>query len=621
MSDTVDDQDEAFEDLLQFVKRSRGFDFSGYKRASLMRRVRRRMDQVHLDSFQEYTDFLQVHPDEFIALFNTILINVTSFFRDPQIWDYVRTEVVPTLASRKGSSEPIRAWCAGCASGQETYTLAMLMAEGLGVEDFKERVKIYATDVDQEALAQARAAMYTPKETTDIPRELLGRYFEAAGPNYAFRKDLRRSVIFGRHDLVQDAPISRVDLIVCRNTLMYFNAETQGRIMTRFDFALNQGGFLLLGKAEMLFTHLKAFVPLDLRRRVFVKSGELDLRDRLLMMPAGLDDDRSEGGLAVNFNTAFDAAPIAQLIVDTSGVLAMANRGARELFGIDSKDVGRPVQDLELSYRPVELRSLIDQAQGDARPVSLKHVAWQRGDRRQYLDVDVLPLADGDGRSLGVSVTFTDVTVFAALEEDLNRSSQELETAMEELQSTNEELETTNEELETTNEELQSTNEELETTNEELQSTNEELETMNEELQSTNEELQATNDELRIRSDELDQVNSFLGAVLTSVRAGLAVLDHDLRLRAWNAEAEDLWGVRSDEVAGQAFLSLDIGLPVRRLRDALFNALEGQTVPPQEFEATNRRGRPILCKVTCNPLVERGESRGVIVLMESVTAD
>ncbi|MGN6338328.1 CheR family methyltransferase, partial [Mycobacterium sp.] len=219
--------DEAFEGLLRYMRDSRGFDFTGYKRTSLMRRVRHRMDQAGYTAFDEYLDFLQASSDEFTALFNTILINVTSFFRDPEAWEFVSTEVIPRLLAERGPDDPIRVWSAGCASGQEAYTLAMLLAEALGAEAFRQRVKIYATDVDEDALSEARSASYDAKAVESVPPDLLARYFEQVnGGRYVFHKDLRRAVIFGRNDLVKDAPISRVDLLVCRNTLMYLNAET-----------------------------------------------------------------------------------------------------------------------------------------------------------------------------------------------------------------------------------------------------------------------------------------------------------------------------------------------------------------------------------------------------------
>ena len=266
--------------LLDFVKEARGFDFSGYKRSSIQRRVTKRMSEVGVDSYEEYIDYLELHPEELASLFNAILINVTGFFRDPQTWEYMASEVIPYLVKRRPPDAPLRVWSAGCASGEEAYTLAMVLARALGDRVFQDRVKIYATDIDEQALDIARHGAYTPRQIEDVPREALERFFERTEQRYVFRKDLRRCVIFGRNDVVQDAPISRIDLLVCRNTLMYFTAETQSQILGRFHFALDNDGILVLGKSEMLITHSDLFTPVDLKRRVFrkvvVRSGRRD---------------------------------------------------------------------------------------------------------------------------------------------------------------------------------------------------------------------------------------------------------------------------------------------------------------------------------------------------------
>jgi two-component system, chemotaxis family, CheB/CheR fusion protein len=611
-------RDEKFEALLEYLQRTRGSDFTGYKRPSLMRRVSKRMQIVGHQDFGDYLDYLEVHPEEFTQLFNTILINVTGFFRDQAAWEYLGREVIPRILTGKKADEPIRAWSAGCASGEEAYTLAMVLAEALGLDAFRRRVKVYATDVDEEALTQARQANYPLRALQSLPPELKEKYLEPLGSCYVFRPDLRRAVIFGRHDLVQDAPISHLDLLVCRNVLMYFNAETQTRILARFHFALNDDGILFLGKAELLLTHANLFGPLDLRWRIFAKMPKLSLRDRLLLQTQAGD---VEGGNNLTRQVrlrevSFDAAPVAQVVVDLNGHLALANERARSLFGLNLRDPGRAVfSDLELSYRPVELRSMIEQAYAERLTVARTNVERQLADGAlQYLDVLVQPLQDNGGLLLGVSITFTDVSPFRRLQQDLERSTHELETAYEELQSTNEELETTNEEL-------QSTVEELETTNEELQSTNEELETMNEELQSTNEELQTINEELRRRTAELNRTNTFLQSILTSLRTAVVVIDRAYSTLIWNHRAEDLWGLRSDEVQGQSFMNLDVGLPIAPLRGPIRACILGETDHQDVvLDATTRRGRAVRCRVTCTPLVNpEGERQGAILLMEEVS--
>jgi two-component system CheB/CheR fusion protein len=570
------------------------------------------MEAIGIDDHLAYVDHLEVHPDEFAFLFNTILINVTGFFRDPDSWDYLAGEIVPRLLEDLGDG-PIRLWCAGCASGEETYTMAMVLAEALGERAYMERVKIYATDVDEEALNEARAASYSAKAVEAVSDELLERYFERVEQRYVFRKDLRRTVIFGRNDLVQDAPISRIDLLTCRNTLMYFNAETQAQILNRFHFALKSSGYLYLGKSEMLITHSELFKPVNLKRRVFGKVPRPTMRDRLLFATQAnqVDVDTSPG--AAVRERAFDAAPMPQIAIDADGTVMLANEQARLLFGLTANDVGRPLKDLEISYRPVDLRSNIELAHADRRSVVLTHVAMTtaHGEPRE-LEVRLAPLLSAD-RTLGTSITYADVTTQRQLQSELEVSKRELETAYEELQSTVEELETTNEEL-------QSTNEELETTNEELHSTNEELETINEELQSSNEELETINDELRKRTLELNEVNAFLETMLTSMGVPIVVLDTNMSVRVWNPHSADLWGLRADEVEGQNLLSLDFGLPVDELEGPLTKVLrDGDARAEVVVDATNRRGRAMACRIVALTLATDGEpSTGAILMMEEL---
>ena len=604
-----------FENLLQYLRINRGFDFTGYKRSTLMRRVTKQMETLNIDSFGNYQDYLEVHPDEFKNLFNTILINVTAFFRDSSAWDYLAKEIIPNIIKNKPKDGLIRFWSAGCASGQEAYTLAIIVAEILGVEEFRQRVKIYATDVDEEALTQSRQASYSAKNIIEIPLGLRDKYFDIVNKNYIFRQDLRRCVIFGRHDLLQDAPISRLDLLICRNTLMYFNSEIQGKIINRFHFALNDHGYLFLGKAEMLVMHSNLFVPIDLKNRIFSKVSLGNIHNRQLVMKSSEGKESADNvtleGLRIR-ELAFDTASSAQVVIDNHGTLIMINEQARNLFNLTVKDLNRPFQDLELSYRPVELRSLIEQVYSERHPITLTNVErYQTNSEVQHLDLRVIPLQHNDQTILGVTISFNDITRQIKLQTALQRSRQELET-------TNEELQSTNEELETTNEELQSTNEELETTNEELQSTNQEMETMNEELQSANEELQTINHELSDRTCELDQTNIFLTSILGSLQMGMVVLDSSFNILIWNQTVEDMWGLRTDEVMNKSWFSLDIGLPVEQLRNPIRDIISCK----KKFQeiiinATNRRGKKIQCYLACSPLMN-GTVEGVIIMMTDI---
>lgn len=466
---------EEFEALLEYLQRTRGFDFGAYKRPSLLRRVTKRMQMIKVEKSSDYLDYLEVHPEEFAQLFNTILINVTAFFRDQPAWDFLAKEIIPKILKAKEPNEPIRIWSAGCASGEEPYTIAILLAEALGPNPFRDRVKIYATDVDEEALNHARHGSYSEKDLDPVPPKLREKYFESASNRYVFRNDLRSSIIFGRHDLIQNAPISRLDLLASRNTLMYFNAEVQSRILARFHFALNDPGYLFLGRAEMLLTHTNLFIPVELKCRIFSRVPKIQMRDRLLFL-AQAGNTEAGNHLARQMRVrdeVFESAPMALFVVDANGNLSLAN-------------------------------------------------------------------------------------------------------------------------------------EELETTNEELQSTNEELATMNEEL--------------RQRTEELNQTNVFLHSILGALNAGVVVLDTKENIISWNYKAEDLWGLRAEEVQGRSLLSLDIGLPVEKVKAATRACLIGESEYKEStLDAINRKGKSIKCRVTCAPIVGANKERhGSILTMEEM---
>ncbi|MDQ2635312.1 MAG: PAS domain-containing protein, partial [Actinomycetota bacterium] len=559
----------------------------------------------------EYFDLLQASSDEFAALFNTILINVTAFFRDLSSWDFLRDDVIPSLLAERGPNDPIRVWSAGCASGEEAYTLAMILAESLGIDEFRRRVKVYATDIDEGALTEARAATYDAKAVESIPPDLLERYFQHSNGRYTFRKDLRRAVIFGRNDLVKDAPISRVDLLTCRNTLMYFNAETQRNILSRLHFALTPEGALFLGHAEMLLSHSDRFSPINLKHRIFRKAvGSHNDVGR----PEAAMSDRNGAQFAQSHlhESAFRATPVAQIVVNADTTVAMINQHAEATFGLSTRDIGRPLRDLEVSYRPVELRGSLEQAKVERRSARIQDVQWQRaGAEPIWFDIHINPLVDTANGLLGVSIVFFDVSANKALLDTVVHTNTQLESAYEELQSTNEELETTNEEL-------QSTVEELETTNEELQSTNEELETMNEELQSTNDELHTINDALRESSAALDKTKTFLDSLVDSIALGMMVVNREMQVVVWNRGSEELWGLRSSEAVGSPFPSLDIGLPVEELKPLIGRAfVDAETTAETVVDAVNRRGKATRVRVTCTAFRSSGDSiNGALLLTE-----
>ena len=603
----MNSQDQDFENLLNYLNCSRGIDLTGYKRNSLKRLTSKRMQRVDVASYSEYLDYLQVHPQEHENLFNSLMLNVTAFFRDRSTWDFLREKIIPRILKQKDEDEPIRFWSAGCASGEEAYSLAIVLSETLGVEQFCQRVKIYATDFDEEAINQGRKAFYPAKSLEVIPEDWQRKYFEPKGYGYIFDNTVRRCVIFGKHDLLEDAPISKLDLLCCRNTLIYFNSETQAKILNRFHFALNPSGFLFVGKAEMLLAQSSLFAPVDNKNRVFIRLAQANWRDRLVLMSAGGNIQASKM-LTINLrlrDETFAASPIAQIVLDKS------NHQACSLFDLNAQNIGNLFSELELSRQSPQLQLAINRVCEKPYRSAIANLELKTTQSEQnFFDVQITPLMEGETKILGINISFIDVTVYHNLRREIDRYSRELVAVQEELQ-------TSNEELDTTNEELQSTNEELDTTNEELQSTNQELETMNEELQSFNEELQTSNEELSVRTEELNNASIFMESIFTSLKMGVTVLDYHLKVQLWNNRMSETWGLHIDEARDRFFFDLDIGLPLEQLQSIVL-ACQTEKNDYQEItlEAINRRGKAIDCRVVCTPLRIPGQQQGVVLLME-----
>ena len=281
---SVSAETQAFEALLNFLLDHHNFDFTSYQRTSLMRQMRRRMEAVAIADYNEYLNYLKACPEEANVLFKSIPVNFTYFFRDQQVWSYIATKVIPRIISHLNSNQVIKIWSAGCASGEEAYTLAVLLLEAVGIERFKRQVRIYATDIKEEAIDQARQGIYSPYKTTGIPPAFLERYFEQTNAGYRFHPHLKSSIIFAQHNLLQDIPISKVDLLVCRNTLMYFNTEGRNRLLKHFYFSLKDNGFLLLGKAETLVADSRYyFDSFNLPLHLFTKRPKVSNSQELLL--------------------------------------------------------------------------------------------------------------------------------------------------------------------------------------------------------------------------------------------------------------------------------------------------------------------------------------------------
>ncbi|SRR5579883_391571 len=401
--------DVEFEALLNGVKQICGYNLTAYKRGTLMRRFQYRMQQLGIENYGNYLEYLQQNSQECVELINTVLINNSCFFRDYDYWEYLASTIIPQIIANKNSDQRIRVWSAGCACGQEAYTLVMLLAEALGIEQYLQRVQIFATDIDEDALTQARQGSYSKNEITGagIPTYLVSKYFEQTKQRYVFHSKLRQSIVFSHHDLVVNAPISKIDLLVCRNVLIYFQPESQATILMRFHMALNDDGFLFLGNAESVTSSRQIFTPISLKHRVFTKGKNLSLEDYVLLRR------QTRGKKAVTpitlqiptWQAAFGTSPFAQLAIDSSNHLLVANKQAYMLFGLTDNDIGARLQNLKMG-QVVDSWTFIRQLSLNCYPLNRKNIEWVSEQSTIYLDIHVLPILDPSGRLLGINLTF-----------------------------------------------------------------------------------------------------------------------------------------------------------------------------------------------------------------------
>jgi two-component system CheB/CheR fusion protein len=553
-------KEDSLKDLLQDLAEQRGFDFRGYKRTTLERRLRKRMFQLHMGSYAEYGEYIRQHPDEINQLLNTILINVTEFFRDPPAWEVLRNEILAPILKKLKPGSSFRVWSAGCASGEEPYSVAILLAEHFGPRINEYDVKIYGTDIDEEELTIARRGEYSAEAVKRVRAEWRDKYFFGKG-TFRINRELRKLVIFGKSNLAQHAPISHVDLLLCRNVLIYFDATLQKHILSRLHYALEPGGILFLGRSESQLTNSVQFQRLNGRWRIFRRlDTSATIEPRVELTPAGEiagDDRRSQEEvvrLRLHQRYLMESLRAGAIILGADDTIVQHNNAILSLYGLSSATLsGKRLQDTDIPMRTPELVGYLTATL--AKNESARFQSRLRiGAEERLLDFTMRPLVNERGERTGTLIYCEDGTV-----------QEKLQTTIEELESTTEELQSANEELETTNEELQSTNEELETTNEELQSTNEELETTNEELQSLNEELETTNQELEERTKELDQLNSMYAQTLEKIRMPVMLVNPEGKIDFWNTMALRLFGFRSKPPVELQLDQLPLPEPLRKV--------------------------------------------------------
>ncbi len=526
--------DVSLAELVQQLAHERGLDLRGYKQGTLGRRLRKRMSELGLHNYREYRERVQQDPTEVNALLNTLLINVTEFFRDPQAWEVLRTQVLPRLLQDLEPGSSFRAWCAGCASGEEAYSLAILVAEHFGPRLPEVDAKIYGTDVDQEALNISRRGEYPVDKLRRVRAELRDRYFSGNGVMMRINRDVRRMLIFGRSNLISDAPISHCDLVICRNVLIYFDNEAQRHIFSRLYYALGPHGVLFLGKAESKLIESPLFRPLNPRWRIFQKisAGEAgEPRGAAIMNESRTSGDGSHAAqqeankLRLEQKHILETLKSGIIVLNHDDVITNHNEAAPNLWGVSGvRLAGRRIQNTELIIRCPELGHRLNVVHNSSEPSEFKCSVKVNGEER-LISVTMRPITADGGERTGTLMHCEDIT-------------------------NHDKLQSTVEQLEATSEELQSANEELETTNEELQSTNEELETTNEELHSLNEELENMNEELEHRTKELNELTSRYAETLRRMPWPVILLDKERKIQLWNGVAQRLFGVGATSVAG-----------------------------------------------------------------------
>lgn len=445
-----------FEALLDYLKHKRGCDLTGYKRSTLERRFQYRMENIEVYTYENYLQYLQNHPEEYLSLLDDVLINVTSFFRDQESWHYLATEILPKIVASKQPNEPIRIWSAGCAAGQEIYSALILLAEEIGIEACLRRVRCFATDADDAALAQARQGIYRAQEVASISPELLKKYFEPTRVGYLFCRELRSTIVFSHHDLTRNAPISKIDLLICRNVLIYFNPEVQASVLVRFHFALRNMGFLFLGKAEMLVHHRQILTPISVKHRVYSKGLKLQIEDYLSIYPKSFRQQPAEPSAEHHsfWQTAFEASPVAHCVVDIHGFMIAANEQANRLFGLTLNDLNQPFWELQPGKLLINSCILINKLHRNFQPVTLRNICWRTLHFNKNFDITIAPVL-AQKRLLGLALTYVDTTDYQQLTEKLEHTNATLEIVSGTLDATRSELEAAQQEIQLLTQEIQ----------------------------------------------------------------------------------------------------------------------------------------------------------------------
>ncbi len=624
----------SLEMLYAILRSQMGHDFSGYKKRTFIRRVHRRMQINHCDSLLAYVEFLQRDHEEPARLFRDLLINVTSFFRDAEAFDALEKVVVPRLFEGRGAADAVRVWVPGCSTGEEVYSIAILLREHMEKTTGSPRVTVFATDIDERALSVARAARYPSALMKGVSPERRERFFTNHSSSFVVAKAVRDLCVFSVHSILRDPPFSRMDMISCRNLLIYFGADAQRQALPTLHYALRPGGFLFLGKAETIGRFSELFAPVDKTSCIF-QARDIGAPARMPAFVNGLrpapfvshrSDHIAADGVAARQSAEAriaDRFGPAHVIVNEDGdIVHYSARTAKYL----EAPYGAPTRQLLTSARKelrLDLRSALREAIETRRATTRDNIAFETDHHVEHVSVSVEPLPGGaDGRSAFL-IAFEEKDLSKDGLGDSNEAPQPQESAdtspiEAELRDTRERLQGTIEEYETALEELKSANEELISLNEEFQSSNEELESTKEELQSLNEELQTVNQELLAKVEDIDRANSDLTNLFASTNVATIFLDRDLVIRSFTPAVTSLFNIIATD-KGRPLGDLAIKLDYPELQDDIKSVMETGTLIERRVNQ-NVAGTPhFLCRLTAYRDAE-GKIDGVVATFVDVTS-
>jgi two-component system, chemotaxis family, CheB/CheR fusion protein len=616
------------EGVVILLRARTGHDFSLYKKTTVHRRIERRMAIHQLDRIADYVRFLRENPTELDLLFKELLIGVTSFFRDPAVWDALRDPVIPDLIAAAPDGATLRAWVAGCSTGEEAYSLAIVFREALATASPPKRctLQVYATDLDRDAIDRARTGYYPESIAADVTEERLERFFTRDETGYRVAKEVREMVVFAPQNVITDPPFTKLDLLSCRNLLIYLEPEVQRKLIPLFHYALKPGGVLVLGTAESVGSFAGLFSPVDPKLRLFRRTEATPatvLEFPTAFSPPGMADTRPPLKPGVNLQALADQvilqqyAPAAVLTGENGDILYINGRTGRYLEPAAGKANWNVFAMAREGLR-AELGSAFRRALREDEPVNLRGVRVGVNGGTVHVDVTVQKLAQPAPLRGLVLIVLAETPAQAEAPARARRTGrhEEVRELEERLGRAEEDLQTTREEMQSSQEELKSANEELQSTNEELQSTNEELTTSKEEMQSLNEELQTVNTELESRVADLSHVNDDMKNLLNNTGIATVFLDSRLNLRWFTTGMTKLVNLRPG----------DAGRPVTDIASDLFypdlaaDAGEVlQTLAPKETEVAVRDGRRFSVRITPYRTLEN-RIDGVVVTFTDISA-